>query len=100
MSGKNQYKADSKLESRIAYILMKSGVTGPEIDECLMWAFGPGALYVTPYPDWINQWRKLHPEFTVKKSDSFVEWMYVVGVLFVSWKRIKLEDERKFGSLN
>ena len=69
---KKQYRADSKLESRVAFILMKAGVSGPEINECLSWAFGPGALYVPIFPDWVDRWRKLHPEFTVKDNSSFV----------------------------
>ena len=95
-----QYKADSKLEARIAFILMKAGVPGPEIDECLLWALGPRALYRPIYPDWIDQWRKLHPEYTVKDDGSFVEWIAVVGFLFVQWKRIQLEHKQKFTNLN
>ena len=98
--GKNQYKAQDKLEARIAFILMKAGVSGPEIDECMLWAFGPGAWYRPIYPDWVDQWRKLHPEFTIKRDDKFVEWIFVVGHLFTQWKRIKLEHEKKYGSLN
>lgn len=96
----NKYRADGKLEARIALILMKAGVTGPEIDECLEWAFGPSPLYVPIYPDWVDRWRKLHPEFPVKSNESFVEWIYVVGFLFCRWKQIKIDDERKMGKFN
>lgn len=83
---KNQHRAESKIEAQIAFIWMKYGVDGPEIDECAEWAFGKGAWYIPIYPDWINRWELLHPEFTVKKSDSFVEWMAVVGFLFAKYK--------------
>lgn len=86
---KNQYLADGKLESRIVFILMKAGVTGPEIDECIWWAFGPHAWYEPIYPNWVDQWRKLHPEYSVKANESFVEWIFVVGYLFTQWKKVK-----------
>ena len=79
----------SKMEASVSFILMKAGVTGPEIDECLEWAFGPNSLYVPIYPDWIDRWRKLHPEYPVKGNGSFVEWICVVGFLFTRWKEIK-----------
>lgn len=73
----------SQVEARIAYILMKSGVVGPEIDQCIEWAFGPNAWYVPIWPDWIDRWHKLHPRaFRVKGKDSFVEWLFVVGFMF------------------
>ena len=97
---KNEYKADGKLEARIAFILMKAGVTGPQIDECMDWAFGPGAWYVPPYPDWLERWRKLHPEYTVKKNESFVEWIFVIGHLFSNLQRIKEEHNKKYWDLN
>lgn len=90
---KQQYKADSKLEAQIAFILMKAGVTGPEVNACIYWAFGEGAWYVPISPDWINRWRKLHPQFAVKKSDKFVEWIYTVGFLYLQWKEWKLKRE-------
>lgn len=71
------------LEARIAYILMKAGVTGPEIDQCIEWAFGPQAWYIPIWPDWIDRWHKLHPKaFRVARKDSFVEFIYVVGFMF------------------
>ena len=88
------------MESRVCFILMKAGVTGPEIDECMAWAFGPNAWYVPIYPDWYYRWHKLHPEFPAKKNMSFVEWMFVIGTLFVNWKIIKLEHEQQFKNLN
>ena len=97
MKDKNKYQADSKLEARIAFILMKSGVTGPEIDACLDWAFGPGALYVPIYPDWVDRWRKLHPQFSVKRTDSFVEFMFSVGFLYVQWKMIQAKKQGQIG---
>lgn len=97
---RSQYKADSKLEARIAFILMKAGVSAPEIDDCLLWAFGPNCLYRPIYPDWLDEWRKRHPEYTVKDESSFVEWIFVVGHLFLQWKSIKMRDENTFGRLN
>lgn len=77
----------SQVEGRIAYILMKAGVPEPEIDECLRWAFGEGALYVPIFPDWIERWNKLHPrEFRARGKDNFVEFVYVVGFLFCANK--------------
>lgn len=94
---RNQYKADSKLEARIAFILMKAGVPGPEIDICLDWAFGTNALYVPIYPDWYDRWHKLHPEYPAKKNMSFVEWLYTIGFLFMRWQEYKRRDEKLFG---
>lgn len=85
--------AKTKIEEKIALILMKAGVIGPDIDDCLVWAFGPNALYVPIYPDWIDRWRKLHPQHPVKKSDSFVEWMYVVGFLYVAYQKKKMSEK-------
>lgn len=86
---KKEYRAESKMEARVAFILMKAGVTGPEIDECIDWAFGPGAWYVPIYPDWVDRWRKLHPQFSVRRTEKFIEFMYSVGFLFVQWKAWK-----------
>ena len=78
----------SRLESQIALILMKAGVTGPEIDECIAWAFGPGAWYAPVFPDWVDRWHKLHPHaFRIKQSDSFVEVLFTIGFFFISEKR-------------
>ncbi len=93
----NKYQADSKLEARIAFILMKAGVTGPEIDACLDWAFGPGSLYVPIYPDWVDRWRKLHPQFSVKANGSFVEWMFSIGFLYVQWNLIQAKKRGQIG---
>lgn len=80
----------SKLEKQICFILMKAGVTGPEIDECMEWGFGKDPWTRPPYPDWIEAWKILHPQFPVKKKNSFVEWIAVVGFLFCEQKhRIK-----------
>jgi hypothetical protein len=77
----------SKVEGQIVFILMKSGVTGPEIDECLLWAFGPDSLYVPIFPDWIDRWNKLHPDkFHATAKDNFVEFVFVVGTLYVFHK--------------
>lgn len=74
---------DPKLEQQIKLILMKAGVTEPEIEQCLEWAFGPGFWYVNISPDWLDRWNKLHPKkFKVRPNDSFVEFMYVVGNSF------------------
>jgi hypothetical protein len=75
------------LEGRIAFILMKAGVTMPEIDECIEWAFGKDAWYVPVSPDWTNRWNKLHPkQFRARKKDKFVEFIYVIGTLFLMQK--------------
>lgn len=74
---------DPKLEQQIGFILMKAGVTGPEIEQCLEWAFGSEFWYVNICPDWLDRWNKLHPKkFKVKRNDSFVEFLYVVGKAF------------------
>ena len=87
-SKKKPDPARTGLEGRIAYILMKAGVAGPEIDECIDWAFGPRAWYVPIYPDWIDRWHKLHPKaFRVKRGESFVEWIFVVGFMFAMEKK-------------
>lgn len=97
---KKSYNAHSKMEARIAFILMKAGVTAPEIDACLEWAVGPGALYVPIYPDWVDRWRKLHPEYKLKKTDSFVEWVFVMGTLFMRYRQIQAQHERMFKNIN
>lgn len=99
MAKKNQYKAQDKLEARVVFILMKAGVSGPEIDECMDWAFGKGAWYVPIYPDWLDRWQKLHPEYKVKKSGSFVEWIYVIGHLFVQLKAIRAKHAEKWKNI-
>ena len=91
---------DAGLYGRICFILMKAGVTDPEINECLNWGFGPGVLFLPIYPDWMDRWMKLHPEYPVSRRDKFVEWIFVVGYLFVQWKKIKEEHLYKFRSLN
>ena len=75
---KDQYIAQNKLEGQIALILMKAGVTGPEIDHCLEWAFGPGALYFAP-AEWPDKWNKLHPQHPAKKNEKFVEFIFTMG---------------------
>ena len=71
------------MEEQIVFILHKAGVDGPEIDECILWAFGPNAWYVPISPDWIDRWNKLHPRACqVKKEDKFREWIAVVGKIF------------------
>lgn len=85
---------ESKIEGQIALILMKAGVTGPDIDACLDWAFGPNALYVPIYPDWIDRWRKLHPEHPVKRQESFVEWIFVVGFLYCAYVYQKMNTKQ------
>ena len=86
----------SRLEEQISFILMKAGVDGPDIDECMGWAFGKDAWYVPPSPDWIDRWNKLHPQaFRAKRKDNFVEFMYVVGFFYCSEKKtheIKLQS--------
>lgn len=78
----------SKMEERVTYILMKAGVTAPEIDECMNWAFGPEAWYVPIYPDWVDRWHKLHPKaFRIRKNDSFVKIIYVIGFMFCMYKQ-------------
>ena len=91
-SGDNGKKR-GQVEARIAYILMKAGVTAAEIDPCIKWAFGKDAWYVPIWPDWVNRWHKLHPQaFRVKHNDNFVEWIYVIGFLFcVEKEKAKLK---------
>ncbi|MCB1712232.1 MAG: hypothetical protein KDH96_07090 [Candidatus Riesia sp.] len=72
----------SQMEERIAFILMKTGIEPQEVDPCVYWAFGKGAWTATIYPDWYQRWHKLHPEYPVKKSDSFVKWIFAVGVAY------------------
>ena len=79
----------TKLEEQISFILMKSGVTGPEIDEAIEWGFGKGAWYEPPYPNWLSRWNSRHPEVPVKKTDNFVEFIFVVGHLFLKDKMRK-----------
>lgn len=80
------------LEERISFILMKAGVTGPEIDECMYWAFGNDAWYIPIRDpgggdDWISRWKILHPDhFEINKKDQFVEVVYVVGKAFLKHK--------------
>lgn len=87
MVKENHLSYSNKLQRSIYTILMKSGVTGPEIDECMHWAFGKGAWYLPPYPDWVDRWNKLHPGVKVRGKDSFTEFMYVVGTLFQMHKK-------------
>ena len=95
---KKENKLSSGLEGRIAYILMKSGVTGPEIDECMEWAFGPGAWYVPIWPDWPDRWHKLHPKgMRIKRKDNLVEIIYVIGFLFTRYKKDLLKSQSKKG---
>jgi hypothetical protein len=88
-----QKEPDSKLERSIIMILMKAGVSDPEIDECIEWAFGPEAWYLPVKAsnlvddDWLQRWNKLHPGyFKVQPKDKFVEFMFVVGKCFIDQK--------------
>lgn len=83
MSKNKQDIIDKQIEARVSFILMKAGVTGPEIDQCIEWAFGKDAWYWPIYPDWVDRWNKLHSKVcTVKRNDSVVEWLFVVGTAF------------------
>lgn len=85
-------KEKTRLEQQINFILMRAGVTGPEIDQCIHWAFGPNAWYIPVMPEWIERWNKLHGRLMhVKKSDSFVEFMYNVGYFFMQYKKDKAQ---------
>lgn len=96
-SGTKKIKRDcDQLEARVCYILMKAGVIGPDIDACVLWAFGPEAWYVPIWPDWAARWHKLHPkQFRVKPNESFVEFLYVVGFLFRVKKYGALKELKK-----
>lgn len=94
------HDSHKKLEGQISYILMKAGVPISEIDSCLEWAFGPEPLYVPPYPDWIERWQRLHPEYVVNKNDSFVEWIFVIGYLYEKWKQVRIQTNSHFRNLN
>ncbi len=82
-------------EKQVTYILMKTGVLPNQIDHCIYWAFGKGAWALAPYPDWLTRWRKLHPEFPVKDSYSFVKWMAVVGFLYLQYIEWEKKKRRK-----
>jgi hypothetical protein len=83
VKNKDRPDKDKGLEGRIAFILMKAGVTEPDIDACIEWAFGKDAWYAPICPDWINRWNKLHPKmFRARRKDSFVKLMYVIGAAF------------------
>lgn len=90
----------SKLEVQITFILMKAGVTGPEIDECIAWAFGPGAWEVPVYPDWVDRWHKIHPRaFRIQRKDNFIEVLYTIGFFFcMEKKKAELKLKRGGGS--
>lgn len=90
---------DTKLEGQICLILFKAGVTEPEVDECMDWAFGKNAWYAAP-ADWVDPWNKLHPQHAVKPKDSFVEFMFVVGFLWVAYERMKLDQRAVFQLLD
>lgn len=76
----------TKMEERIAFILMKAGVEPGEVDECVWWAFGPNAWYVPIYPDWFKIWNKTHPQYPIKKNESFVKFIFAVGIVFREYK--------------
>jgi hypothetical protein len=74
----------SKLENSIITILLKVGVEPGMVDYCITWAFGPGALDVPIYPDWIRRWHKLHPTAPrIHRKDSFVNVVAAAGVYFL-----------------
>lgn len=77
---KSKNPEGNKLEGVLIAILTKAGVPSGEVLECLDWAFGPNALYVPIYPDWIDRWHKLHPKsFHIHRKEKFLEMMYVIG---------------------
>jgi hypothetical protein len=79
-------------QDQVMFILMKAGVTGPEIDDCMDWAFGKDAWHVPIYPDWTNRWNKLHRKlFYATPRDKFLEFIYVVGWFY-------LQEKKKEGS--
>uniref|UniRef100_A0A6M3IY61 Uncharacterized protein n=1 Tax=viral metagenome TaxID=1070528 RepID=A0A6M3IY61_9ZZZZ len=82
-------KAQLSLESKIAFILMKAGVPPDWIDDCVLWAFGPDAWYDPIYPGWVDRWHTLHPRaFKINaKKDKFVEWIFVVGHLYLQYRK-------------
>lgn len=81
----------SKIEKAIALALMKAGVSGPEIDDCIEWAFGKGAWYVPISPDWIDRWNKLHPlAFRLKRTDNFVQALMVIGHFYMQQKKSRI----------
>lgn len=81
-----QSKELTALERQIALILMKAGVTAPEIDQCIFWAFGEDAWFVPP-ADWANRWNMMHPGFfRIDSKDSFIEVIAVVGHAYMNTK--------------
>lgn len=84
---KDSKHPDSRLYGQIAFILMRAGVIGADIDACLEWAFGKGCLYEPPC-NWPARWNKLHPRATqIKGKDSFVEIMMMVGFYYAMQKK-------------
>jgi hypothetical protein len=72
----------ARLEGQIALILMKAGVPEPNVDYCIVWAFGPDAWETPPY-HWPERWNKLHDGLPpMSDSDSFVQALYKVGQEF------------------
>jgi hypothetical protein len=76
-----------KLEASIRSILNKAGVAEQFIEPCMAWAFGADAWYIAPN-EWVGRWNRLHPkEFRAKPDDNFIEFVFVVGTLFLLAKK-------------
>lgn len=85
----------TNMEARVAYILMKSGIEPGEVDACIYWAFGSDAWYLAPYPNWVDRWRTLHPEYPIKTSDSFVKWIFAVGIAYQKYMSDMIKQSMK-----
>ena len=70
------------LFSKVTHILLLSGVPLDSVNDCLYWAFGPNVMTDPVFPNWLENWRKLHPKYVVERKDNFVEWVFVVGHLY------------------
>lgn len=86
-------KGDKQVKDKqIAFWLMRSGVAPSEINNVLEWGFGKGYLNEPVFPDWFKRWNKRHPEFPVKESDKFNEFITVIGFLYLREKARKQKE--------
>jgi len=87
IKGNPEPKSHNKLYTVMCKCLYKGGVLPNEVDECILWAFGKGAWYVPPSPDWIDRWNKLHPKaFKMRRTDKLALTLQQVGFLFCAQK--------------
>jgi hypothetical protein len=78
----------TKLETQIEFILSQAGAPAHEIKRCLIWAFGQNYMREPVYPNWVDNWHRLHPQaFHIGPRDKFVELIYVIGFYYEMQKR-------------